>query len=208
VKHFDVLQGSREWFSLRKGIPTASEMDKLLTPKGFKPSAQADKYLCKLLAEWFLDTPFEVETRVWAMDVGIEREQQSIEYYEFFTGRATTPAGFCLHDSGLVGASPDRFVGEEGLLEAKNPLPHTQVSYLLAGDLPAEYLLQTQTQLYVTGRAWLDFLSFFPGLPALLVRVLPLPEVQGAIHQAVASATQFLAVGKRTLTALQGGPPA
>lgn len=205
MRQYDVVQGSREWFEVRKGIPTASEIDKLLTPKTLKLSSQADKYLHKLLAEWCLDTPFEVETRVWQMDVGIDREQEAVEYYELTSGYETTPAGFCLSDDGSVGASPDRFVGDEGLLEIKNPTPPVQVAYLLADELPADYVLQTQTQLYVTGRRWLDFMAYVPAMPALLVRVYPDPTIHHALATALAVFTLRLQEGKAVLAALREG---
>ena len=181
--HLDIPQYSAEWFRARIGIPTASEFDKILTPKTLKLSAQAEKYQHRLLAEWLLQTPFEQETVVWAMDVGMMREEEAVQYYEITTERQTQTAGFCTTDDGRVGCSPDRFVGEDGLLEVKCPLAPTQVGYLLAGTIPTEYILQIQGQLYVTERAWCDFLSYYPSLPALLVRSFPNAEVQSALRR-------------------------
>ena len=203
MTHHDIPQYSAEWFRARIGIPTASAFDKLLTPKTLKLSSQAEAYQHRLLAEWLLQTPFETETHVWAMDVGMGREEEAVQYYELTTGQETQVVGFCTTDDGRVGCSPDRFVGEEGLLEVKCPLAPTQVRYLLAGTLPAEYLLQTQGQLYVTGRAWCDFLSYYPGMPAVLVRVLPETAVQQALQTVL---TQFCEELEKNKVCLSGSP--
>ena len=46
----DCAQGTEEWEALRVGIPSASNFDKILTPKG-EPSKQAEKYLYTLAVE-------------------------------------------------------------------------------------------------------------------------------------------------------------
>lgn len=200
--HLDVTQGTSAWFKARLGIPTASEFDRLLTPKTLKLSAQANAYMCRLLAEWVLQTPFETETHVWAMDVGIEREQEAVDYYELTTGQDTQLVGFCLTDDGKVGASPDRFAGEDGLVEIKCPLASTHIGYLLAGGLPDDYALQVQGQLFVTQRRFTDFLSYYPGLPPLLVRVFPDPRYQDALATALAEFTLKLDHTKAVLQEL------
>ena len=197
--HLDVPQGTLEWFKARMGKPTASEFDKILTPGTLKLSKQSHGYLCRLVAEHVLQEPFQTETNVWAMDRGIELEQEAVEFYELTTGYATTPAGLCLTDDERIGASPDRFSGADGLLEIKCPLAHTHVGYLLAGELPVEYLLQIYGQLYVTGKQWVDFLSYFPGLPAVLLRIAPDPKIQDALHSALTLFLDQLTEAKRRL---------
>ena len=48
--------------------------------------------------------------------------------------------------------------------------------------------MQAQTGLLVTGRKWLDHISYSGGLPMAVVRVFPDPLIQDAILNA---ATQF-----------------
>lgn len=183
--HLDCPQGSSAWFQARSGKPTASEFDRLLTPKTLRLSTQSDAYLCRLVAEYLTGQVFEQETTVW-MTEGLTREAQAVSYYELTTDQETSECGFCLTDDEQVGASPDRFVGEEGLLEVKNPMASTQVSYVLAGGLPSDYVIQVQGQLWVTNRRWVDFLSYYPGLPPLLIRVFPDPRYQDALSTALA----------------------
>jgi hypothetical protein len=48
---------------------------------------------------------------------------------------------------------------------------HTHVGYLLAGGLPADYIPQVQGSMLITGfMAW-NFMSYYPGLPPLMVKV-------------------------------------
>lgn len=54
----------------------------------------------------------------------------------------------------------------------------------MSGQVPAEYMAQIQTGLMVTGRAWLDFISYSAGLPMFVSRVFPDPEYQAAITEA------------------------
>jgi hypothetical protein len=57
--------------------------------------------------------------------------------------------------------------------DLKCPSSAVHVGYLLDGILPLDYFQQVQGQLLVTGRKWIDFVSYYPGLKALIVRVAP-----------------------------------
>ena len=165
----DVLQGSTDWLALRAGIPTASAFDRIVTPKG-KPSTQAEKYMHQLLAERMMGHPVLQVATYW-MGRGQQLEGEAVSYYEGVRDLDTTIIGFITNDERTIGASPDRFVGEDGLLEVKCPAEHTHVAYLLTRSVDAEYYPQVQGQLWVTGRKWLDVLSYHPEMPIALVRV-------------------------------------
>lgn len=165
----DVIQGTTEWLAVRAGIPTASAFDRIVTPKG-KPSAQAEKYMHMLLAERIMGHPvLQVQTS-W-MGRGKELEGEAVLYYEGVRELDTTVIGFVTNDERTIGASPDRFVGEDGLLELKVPAEHTHVGYLLTRAVDAEYYPQAQGQLWVTGREWLDIMSYHPEMPPAIIRV-------------------------------------
>ena len=55
-------------------------------------------------------------------------------------------------------------------------------------EVPDDYVMQIQSALLVTGREWIDFISYCGGLPMFVKRVLPDAEIQDAI---VAAATSF-----------------
>jgi len=165
----DVQQGTAEWLAVRCGVPSASNFDKLVTTKG-EPSKQAQKYLYALAAERVSGIK-EESFQSQAMIKGIETEAEAVEFYELTQGVEVQTVGFCLHESKRYGCSPDRLVGEEGLLEVKCPLPHTHVEYLLENNLEKDYFQQVQGQLLVTGRKWCDLISYSRGLRPLIVRV-------------------------------------
>lgn len=165
----DVVQGSTRWLEVRAGIPTASAFDRIVTPKG-RPSTQAAKYMHTLLAERLMGHPvLQVQTH-W-MGRGQQLEGEAVLYYENMRELDTTPIGFVTNDERTIGASPDRFVGEDGLLEIKCPAEHTHVSYLLTRHVDAEYYPQVQGQLWITDRKWLDIVSYHPEMPIAIVRV-------------------------------------
>jgi hypothetical protein len=72
-----------------------------------------------------------------------------------------------------VGCSPDRLVGDDGLLEIKAPLPHTQVEYWISGEVNERFQPQLQGQLYVSQRSWVDIVSWHDVLPKVVIRVEP-----------------------------------
>lgn len=164
-------QYTAEWFTLRRGVPTASAFDKIITPKTGKLAAAHEGYVCELIADLCrLDYPGE-RAATPAMRNGTLTEPEARRFYEM--ERDVEQVGICFSDDGRFACSPDGLVGDDGLLELKCPEPKTHVGYLLANDLPTEYVAQVHGQLIVTGRKWVDFMSYCPGFRPLLVRVEP-----------------------------------
>lgn len=199
IVHYDVIQGSKQWLRLRAGIPTASGFDNIITPTG-KKSGSAEKYMHHLLAERILGRP-EVEYVSTWMDRGSATEAEAIAYYELERDLDTVKVGFVTNDDKTIGASPDRFVGDEGLLEVKVPKPATHVAYLLKKPVDAAYFPQVQGQLWVTGRKWLDILSFHPEMPNEIVRVERDEEYIAKLEALVTSFSEELEAKSRELAA-------
>jgi putative phage-type endonuclease len=166
----EVLQGTPEWLAARLGIPTASGFDRIITTKG-EPSKQAQKYMYQLAAERITGAK-EEGYQNGVMQRGMEMEAEARAMYEFITGNEVKTVGVCYPDEKKAyGCSPDGLVNSDGLVEIKCPTSPVHVAYLLSGELPAEYFQQVQGQLLVTGRKYVDFFSFYPGLKPLPVRV-------------------------------------
>lgn len=165
---FDVVQGTTEWAQLRVGIPTASNFDKIITPKTMKLSGQCDGYAQQLIAEQHLKTPLDNATSGF-MERGQVLEKKAVAFYELERDVESEAIGFMLRDDRRVGASPDRLVGNDGLLEIKIPAAHTHVGYLLDKD-GIGYRTQVQGQLWIAEREWCDTLSYNPDMPPALVR--------------------------------------
>ena len=182
MKVLNFEQRSPEWFAARIGIPTASNFADIMTTKG-EPSKQREKYLLKLAGEKVSGTVQETFKSA-AMEHGIITEDEARKMYELVSGNTVEQVGFCVSDDGY-GASPDGLIGEDGCLEIKCPMIHTHVKYLLDGTLPTEYFQQVQGQLLVTGRKWCDFVSYFPGLKPLIVRVEPDKKFHATLHNSL-----------------------
>lgn len=161
-------QGSEEWTEARLGIPTASQYHRIITPKTGKFSSQADGYAHELLAEELLGHPVD-EGASDFMARGTALEKSAIDFYEFQNDVNTTRVGFILRDDKLTGCSPDRLVGDDGGLEIKCPSAKVHVGYMLGRDAD-DYRCQVQGALWLTGRAWWDWLSYNPELAPVLTR--------------------------------------
>lgn len=168
----NVAQGSPEWFALRRGLPTASRFDQIITPGRGDPSASQTKLIDALIAESLL--PLEEVPSVVTADMmeGIRHEARARCGYELgFATSTVTEVGFILHESGKFGGSPDAICGDDGGVEIKVPTAAVQIGYIRAGVLPLSYKTQVHGYLAVTGRKWWDFYSHHTGLPPFCVRI-------------------------------------
>jgi len=181
----DVEQGSQAWVEARLGIPTASRFSSIVTPKGAL-SASRDAYLAELLAEWALGYPVQE----WLGNEHTERgkvlEPDAFAYYGLVTEREPRACGFVYRDAArMVGCSPDFLVNDDGVGELKCPMAGTHLLWLARGICPREHWAQVQGALWVTRRPWADFMSYYPSLPPLLVRVEPDEAFQAALDKAI-----------------------
>ncbi len=183
MKIIQCEQGSPEWKKARLGIPTASEMDALVSPEGkVRTGAGPETYLYKKVCERILG--FAPDFSSFATEQGTILETEARPWYAFTNDAQVTTAGLCLSDCGRIGASPDGLVGDEGGLEIKCLQPPHALEVLMKNEIPKEYVIQVQTSLYVTGRDWWDFLSYSRQFPAVVIRVYPDPKLQAAIREA------------------------
>src|SRR5258708_24584575 len=175
-------QGSPEWWEVKCGIPSASNFDRILTPKTMKPSGQADDYIAELCADlvsqgppYFTEQEHPVNT--YAMRNGIHMEPRARAWYQMQSDLEVKQVGFVLTDDCRFGCSPDGLIFADGRpvrgLELKVPLTKTHAKYLIAGIMPAEYLCQVHGGLAVAGlREW-DWASYNETLAPLCLRVTP-----------------------------------
>jgi len=159
-------QGTGAWFNERTGKLTASRMRSAMKRlKTGEDSAERRNLKIEILAER-LTGDIVPKFSTAAMQWGIDNEPFAKETYEQVTGRVIQDCGFFNHPSiEFCGASPDGLV-EEGLIEVKCPTTGTHLEWVLQGEVPAEYKPQMTLQAAVTGRPWVDFVSFDPRVPA------------------------------------------
>lgn len=192
--HNDLIQGSDEWLAARCGLITASEMGKLLTPTLKAANNKDSRAHFYELAFQRLTGFVEPQYVSDAMLRGQEDEIYAREAYsEHFAKVEET--GFITNDSWgfTIGYSPDGLVGDDGLIEVKSRGGKYQVQTIAQRGVPDEYMLQLQTGLLVTGRKWVDFISYCGGLPMYVERVEPDPEYHEAIIAAVTFAETVIA---------------
>lgn len=105
---------------------------------------------------------------------GIEDEPRARDKYaEHYA--PVREVGFIVreHDGIRIGYSPDGLVGDDGLIEVKSRRAKKQVETVLSGHPPAENMAQLQCGLLVTGRKWLDYISYCGGMHLWVQRVYP-----------------------------------
>lgn len=189
VYHADLIQGSDEWLQARCGVLTASEMKLIVTPTGKVANNDKTRAHAFELAFQRLTKYVEPQYISDAMLRGQEDEIYARQaYHENYAPVAET--GFVTNDSlgFTIGYSPDGLVGDDGLIECKSRCGKYHVQTIAQNEVPDDYILQLQTGLLVTGRDWIDFISYCGGLPVFVKRVEPDPELQEAI---IAAATAF-----------------
>lgn len=185
------MQGSEEWIEQRRGILTASVIGQLITPKTKKVAANADsRSITNLLVAERITGYTEPAYISDDMLRGMQDELAARDLYAQHYKRDVRQVGFYLREEAgwRLGYSPDGVVGDDGLIEVKAPRHKEHLRTVLADDVPAQYMAQCQAALLVTGREWLDYISYSGGMPMWHTRVLPDP----AWHEAItAAAEQF-----------------
>lgn len=124
--------------------------------------------MSRLIAERLTGRPLD-SFQSADMLIGIEREPDAVTAYEFLSDNEVVlpgPTDLVKHPR-IDGthASPDGFIGDGGLLEAKCPKVSTHIETLLTGKIPDKYIVQMQWQLACTGRQWADHISYNPDMP-------------------------------------------
>jgi hypothetical protein len=89
-----------------------------------------------------------------------------------------------LIDGVTIGYSPDGVVGDDGLIEIKSRRDKYHIETIIADDMPNDYMMQVQTGLLVTGRKWLDYISYASGMPFFVKRIYPDKNVHDKIIKA------------------------
>lgn len=159
-------QRTPEWFAARLGKVTGSRVADLMAKTKSGYSASRANYMAELICERLTGEQAERFSNA-AMQWGTDCEPQAREAYAFLTDAEVLEAGLVIHPAiADFGASPDGLIGDAGLIEIKCPNTATHIETLLSETVPAKYVTQMQAQMACTGRAWCDFVSFDPRLPA------------------------------------------
>lgn len=163
-----IEQGTDAWKAQRLGKVTASRVADVAAKTKTGYSTSRANYAAELVCERLTGAAAEHYTNA-AMAWGTEKEPEARAAYEFMRNVDVVAASFVDHPKiPMTGASPDGYVGEDGLIEIKAPLTATHIETLLSGKIPDKYVVQMLWQMACTGRQWCDYVSFDPRLPAHL----------------------------------------
>ena len=177
-----LIQGTDEWFAARRGLVTASVIGKLLTATLKVADNDTSRGLAlTLTAERITGNidPSFLSADMWR---GVEDEPVARDLYaERYA--PVEQLGFIVRDFGgyRIGYSPDGLVGDDGLIECKSRLQKIHLQTILDDRVPDKNMAQLQCGLLVSGRAWIDYVSYCGGMPLWTKRVYPDPIWHAAI---------------------------
>ena len=182
-------QGTDEWKMARLGHVSASNLDAVMAKVKTGEAKTRLDYKIRVATEQITNAIQDSYSNQY-MEWGIEQEPFARMAYEARTESFVEKTGFWKHpDIKWFGCSPDGLVGDDGLIEIKCPKSTTHVKYLLDNQLPDDYYWQVHGQMLVTGRKWVDFISFDPRMPEhkqlFIIRVNRDEEVMAQLKVAV-----------------------
>ena len=162
-------QRTDEWFATRAGKFTGSRFADLMAKTKTGCGASRANLLATLAIERITGKCVETYTNA-AMQRGTDLEDEALDAYAFHAGVLVERVGFIEHPTlPFVGISPDGLVGDDGMVEVKCPSAAAKhLNALLHGEHAKEYRWQLQGQLWVSGRKWVDAVSYDPRWPAAM----------------------------------------
>jgi putative phage-type endonuclease len=153
-----IEQRSQEWLNERVGFITGSRLNDVLAKK---ETAARKNYLLQLAIERINKKPAEPMFINDAMQRGIDKEDEAVICFEVNQGVFAEKCSFIKSkDIVWFGASPDRLIGNDAILECKVPNTLTHMNYIIDNKLPTKYKAQVYGQMLVTERDRGYFMSW------------------------------------------------
>lgn len=189
----DLEQGSDAWRVARCGSLGASRIHEVVARTKTGPSAMRANCMGDLIAERLTGAPLP-KFVTSAMQHGTDTEAEARAAYEFDRNVDVELVGLVRHPSiNGTHASPDGLVGADGIVEFKCPQIPEHINTLLNQTIPGKYITQIQWQLGVTGRAWADYVSYCPMMPASMqLWIKRVERDQKAISELEEQVSEFL----------------
>jgi len=150
-------QRTEEWHEVRSGRITASRFGDVLA----RPSSKRYRYYMDDLVESLQGFPRIEKYTPW-FDHGNELEDRGKGLYEWMHNVEIKDFSFIHHPKYFfIGCSPDGLIGEYGGIELKSRLSYKEHQRSERLGLPSEHKPQVQGSLWITGREWWDFVSYY-----------------------------------------------
>lgn len=158
-------QRTEAWLQARLGKLTASRCGDALATTKTGESAYRKNLRLQLLAERLTGVA-TVIPETPAMRWGTEQEPVAKIAFSEFTGLSVEDVGFIEHPLiKSLGASPDGFTSDGGLIEIKCPQGPRHIENFLSEKIPSEYRPQLLCQIACTGKSFVHWVSFHPMFP-------------------------------------------
>jgi len=163
----ELIQGSEEWFAVRRGKITASRLSDLMKKTKYGESTYKTKLRMELAIERITGKSASNVVMNQAMHDGIEREPDARTLFEAVTGKEVALCGSFDHPEIVnTSASPDGLLrGENAILEIKCPTAVTHARNLMADGMDKRYLYQVAWQMACTESTHGYFASYHPDFP-------------------------------------------
>jgi hypothetical protein len=171
MKHYRVEQGTPEWFSLKAGVISASNLKHIMAKFGQAFGDPAKKYAKKLAIEQITDEYIHDEYFNSHMDRGHIDEPIAKALYEkeTFSEKVEDGGFFC---SDILGYSPDGLLGYrpetdrfQAAIEIKSRNYGTHYNNVERGSLPPEDKWQCIGGIKFAELEWLDYISYCGDFP-------------------------------------------
>ena len=163
----ELIQGSEEWFAVRRGKITASRLSDLMKKTKYGESTYKTRLRMELAIERITGKSASNVVMNQAMHDGIEREPDARTLFEAVTGKEVALCGSFDHPEIVnTSASPDGLLrGENAILEIKCPTAVTHARNLMADGMDKRYLYQVAWQMACTESTHGYFASYHPDFP-------------------------------------------
>jgi hypothetical protein len=152
-------QGSMEWFAAREANLTSSKFSCVVA----RPTSKKyQEYLADKVNEILGVPNFDDDQNKPWHSHGKEWEDEARISYEFQTGNIVDNAWYIKHpDFDFIGGSPDGLVNDDGGIEIKCRKSLTAHEKSIDAGMESTHKPQVQGYLWITGREWFDFISYF-----------------------------------------------
>ena len=182
-------QRTDAWRQARVGRLTGTGAAAMLAKIKSGEAAARRDLRTRLVVERLTNTSQEDSYVSKEMQRGNDLEMDAIAVYEALTGRTVMPVGFLGHSKLLAGCSPDGAVDDfAGLVEVKVPKSATHLRYFREQRVPLDYIPQITHNLWISGAAWCDFISYDDRMPEplrLFVKRIHASDVDLAAYELV-----------------------
>ena len=159
-------QQTPEWFAARLGKATGSRISDIVSKTKTGYGSSREDYLFQLVVERLTGVN-TVSYSSPAMQWGVEQEEYARSAYEAHMGVLVDQVGSIDHPRiAMSSASPDGLIGDDGMVEIKCPMTKNHLNMFLGQSIAKSYMDQMMWQMAVTGRKWVDYVSFDPRCPA------------------------------------------